>query len=327
MIRPVRILRWLAILLLVLAALIAAGWLSGNEPERDAVAAAERELGVELDARRVDVGDVELFVVQAGPEDGPPVLLLHGFPEFWYAWHRPLAALAAAGFRAIAPDQRGYGGSEKPAGVEAYDVKLLADDAAGLLAALGHESACVVGHDWGGGVAWQLALWHPPRVRKLVVIDTPHPDAGRHVQSQEEAISWYRTVFRFPWLPEWLSRLAHWRLVTGMMRDTSRPGAFPDEKLALYRSAWDRDGSYGAMVNWYRASFRRAHYAGPDRRVAVPTTVVAAAEDAFIPRDLTRASVKLLDDGKLVELGSGTHWVIQEEPERIAKLIAEQCAP
>jgi pimeloyl-ACP methyl ester carboxylesterase len=201
-----------------------------------------------------------------------------------------------------------------------------ARDAAGLLAALGHASACVVAHDWGGGVAWQLAIQHPERVRKLVVIDTSHPDAHRHVQSMTKTISWYRTVFQIPWLPEWLSRLAHWRLVTGMMRDTSRPGAFPDEKLALYRSAWDRDGSYGKMVNWYRAAFRGAPYEGPDRRIAVPATVVATANDAFIPHDLTLASLELLDRGALVELGSGSHWVIQEEPERIAKLIAEQCA-
>ena len=111
-----------------------------------------------------------------------------------------------------------------------------------------------------------------------------------------------------------------------MMRDTSAPGAFPDAKLALYRSAWDRDGAYGKMVNWYRAAFRRGHAEGPLRRVAVPTLVVAAAHDAFIPGDLTRASVELLDDGRLLELDYGTHWVLQEEPEKTAQIVADFCA-
>lgn len=320
--RPLRI---LALAALLLAAVAIGGQLSGNEPERDAVAAAERALGIDLETGRVDVGDVSLFVVQAGPRDGAPVVLLHGFPEFWYAWHRQMAGLGAAGFRAIAPDQRGYAGSDKPREVAAYDVAELAGDVAGLIAALGHDSACVAAHDWGGGVAWELAIRHPERVRRLVVFDTPHPDAGRDFESTEERVSWYRTAFQIPHLPEWLSRLAHWRLVTRMMERTSRPGAFPEEKLALYRSAWSHEGAYGTMVNWYRAAFRRPRYEGPVRRVAVPTLVAVAAEDAFIPGDLTRRSAALLDDGRVVELGSGTHWVLQEEPERTAALVAEFC--
>jgi pimeloyl-ACP methyl ester carboxylesterase len=309
----------------VIAAGVAAGQLSGCEPPRDALAAAERELGIELESGLVDVGEVSLFVVQAGPAQGAPLLLLHGFPEFWYAWVRQIGALAGAGFRVIAPDQRGYAGSGKPRGVAAYEVEKLAGDAAGLIAALGHESACVAAHDWGGSVAWMLALRHPERVRRLAVFDTPHPDAGRGFSSSEERISWYRTAFQIPFLPEWLSRLAHWRLVTGMLQRTARPGTFPAAKLALYRSAWDTDGAYGSMVNWYRASFRSAPYAGPERRVAVPTLVLVAADDAFIPADLTRRSAALLDDGRVIELGYGTHWVLQEEPERTSALLADFC--
>jgi pimeloyl-ACP methyl ester carboxylesterase len=320
-----RALRVFGVVAVLLAVLVLLGQLSGREPERDAVAAAERALGIPLESARVDVGELELFVVQAGPADGPPVVLLHGFPEFWYAWHRQLGTLAAAGFRVIAPDQRGYAGSDKPRGVAAYDIETLAADVAGLVAVLGHESACVAAHDWGGGVAWALAILHPERVRRLVVFDTPHPDAGRGFESKEESVSWYRTAFQIPFLPEWLSRLAHWRLVSGMMLRSSRPGAFPEDKLALYRSAWDHDGAYGSMVNWYRASFRRPPYTGAERRVAAPTLVAVAADDAFIPADLTRRSAALLDDGRVVELGYGTHWVLQEEPEKTAALVAEFC--
>jgi pimeloyl-ACP methyl ester carboxylesterase len=316
----------LLVVLLVLGALIAAGWISGNEPELDAVAAAETELGIDLETSRVPLGELSLFTVQAGPKDGRPVLLLHGFPEFWYAWYRQAGILAGEGFRVTVPDQRGYAGSDKPPRVDDYRIRKLAADAANLIAATGHESACVAAHDWGGGVAWALAIWHPERVRRLVVFDTPHPEASRSGPSQEERISWYRTAFQIPYVPEWLSRLFHWRFVTRLLVRTSAPGAFPDAKLALYRSAWDRNGSYGKMVNWYRADFRSEPYTGPVRRVAVPTLVVVAANDAFIPGDLTRRSVELLDRGRLLELDYGTHWVLQEEPEKTARIVADFCA-
>ena len=305
------------------AAVVAVGLLghcSGNQPRLDAVAAARSELGIPLEAGRLDVGEVELFVVQAGPPGGAPVVLLHGFPEFWYAWKGVLAPLAKAGYRVIVPDQRGYGDSDKPRNVEAYRVDHLGDDVAGLVAALGHERAFVVAHDWGGGVAWNVALRHPERVRKLAVLDTPHPDVELVLpKSGEQKISWYRTFFQIPWVPEELARWGHWYLTSKTLRDTARPGAFPDEKLDLYRSAWDRDGAYGTMVNWYRAAYRFGHDGTEPRRVTVPTLVMLAADDAFIPSDLTRASVQLCDDARLLELGTGTHWVAQEEPERIAE--------
>jgi pimeloyl-ACP methyl ester carboxylesterase len=315
--------RKVAVVAFVLFALVAIGHWSGSQPRLDAVEAARRELGMELDARKVDAGDVSLHVVRAGPADGPPVVLLHGFPEFWYAWKGAIAPLAKAGYRVILPDQRGYGDSDKPRDVAAYHVDRLGDDVANLITALGYEHAFVVAHDWGGGVAWNLALRHPERVRKLVVLDTPHPDAYLRVATREEKISWYRTFFQIPWLPEEVARWGNWAIQSNMLRDTAEPGAFPDEKLALYRSAWDRDGAFGTMVNWYRAAFRFERTNTEPRRVAVPTLLLLAANDAFIPADMTRASLDLLDRGRLVELGSGTHWVVQEEPERIAGILAE----
>jgi pimeloyl-ACP methyl ester carboxylesterase len=284
------------------------------------VAAAERELGIDLEERRVDVGEVALHVVLAGPEAGPPVVLLHGFPEFWYAWARQMGAFAAAGFRVIVPDQRGYGGSDKPRGVEHYRVDRLAADVAGLIEALGHTSAFVAAHDWGGGVAWQLALRHPERVRRLAVLDTPHPAAD--VESGEESVSWYRTFFQLPWLPEWVARLRNWRVMAGALRDGAASGAFPEAKLDLYRSAWDQDGAFSTMLDWYRAGFRHPE-AFQDGRVGVPTLVLVAHDDAFIPSDRSRASLDHLDQGRLVELGVGSHWVLQEEPELTSQILID----
>jgi pimeloyl-ACP methyl ester carboxylesterase len=317
-------LRRLAITLGLVAIALVGLHRSGAQPRLDAVAAAREAFGMPFESSRVDVGDVSLHVVQAGPVDGPAVLLLHGFPEFWYAWSAVGAELARNGFRVILPDQRGYGDSDKPRDVASYRTELLADDAAGLITALGHERAFVVAHDWGGGVAWRLALQHPERVAKLAILDTPHPDVELVLpKSDEETTSWYRTFFQLPLVPEETARWGDWKLLSDSLRNTSKPGAFPDEKLALYRSAWDRDGAFGTMVHWYRAAYRFPDPQTAPRRVTVPTLVLVAADDAFIPGDLTRASVELCDDGTLVELGSGTHWVAQEEPERLAKLLAE----
>src|SRR5215470_3174058 len=168
----------LVIAAVILCLLVLIASFSGNQPKRNAVEAARRELGIDLESRRVDLGNLRLHVVLAGPKDGPPVVLLHGFPEFWYAWYRQMGELAKAGFRVIVPDQRGYNLSDKPSRVEDYRVDKLAGDIASLIETLGYNDACVAAHDWGGGVAWQLVIRHPGRVRRLVVIDTPHPQAG-----------------------------------------------------------------------------------------------------------------------------------------------------
>lgn len=312
--------RVLAGIFSIVVALALLGHVSGNQPERDSVAAARAELGIDLESRFIDVGEVTLHVVLAGPEDGPPVVLLHGFPEFWYAWRGPLAVLARAGFRVIAPDQRGYNLSDKPPAVDAYRVDRLAADIAGLIAALGYDDAHLVGHDWGGGVAWRAVIDHPDRVRKFVVLDTPHPRSGEGFTSTEERVSWYRTYLQIPWLPGWSARLGNWAMLTNALRNTSQPGTFPDEVLDQFRSAWDRDGAIHTMGKWYRAEYPPLAGEG---RVAVPTLVLVAAHDAFIPADLTRRSALFLDAGEVLELGSGTHWVIQEEPQRIGEILAE----
>lgn len=319
--------RKVLVALLVIGLALAFGWWTGSQPHLDAVADARERTGLDLEQRLVPVGNrVQLHVVEAGAKDGPPVVLLHGFPEFWYAWRDVMPSLVAAGYRVIAPDQRGYGDSSKPDDVAAYGVDRLGDDVWRLIVELGYENACVVGHDWGGGVAWNVAIRHPQVVRRLVVLDTPHPDASRVLESKEEKIAWYRTVFQIPFVPEYVSRLGGWRLVTGMLRDTSEAGAFPEDKLAQYRSAWDRDGAYGKMVNWYRANTGPRETDTPPRRVSIPTLVLVAPKDAFIPSDLTHASAQLLDAGRVDELPTGTHWVIQEQPDLIAAKIAEFCA-
>jgi len=313
--------RWFAIGLALLGLALAVAYVSSAQPERDAVAAAEGELGIELESRRVTIGDVALHVVLAGPADGEPVVLLHGFPEFWYAWRHVMARLAAAGFRVIAPDQRGYNLSDKPPDVTAYRVELLASDVANLINALGYQRADLVGHDWGGGVAWQVVIRHPERVRRLAIIDTPHPQAGEGFETKGADITWYRSFMQVPWIPELSARLGNYWLLASNLLNTSRPGTFPEAVMDVFRSAWDQPGARTATVNWYRASFRYPPRPEREQRVATPTLIIIAPNDAFIPADLTRRSARFLDHGRVVELASGTHWVIQEDPETISRLL------
>ena len=242
--------RSLATTAIVVVLLLAAGHWSGSQPERDSVAAASEELGVDFEGRRVDVGEVTLHVVFAGPEDGPPVVLLHGFPEFWYAWRGPAAVLARAGFRVIVPDQRGYNLSDKPSGDAAYSLAKLVPDVVGLVDALGYERVALGAQDMGAGVAWRLVQTEPSRVSRFAVIDVGHPQGYADVETEEETISWYRTFLQIPWLPGYTARLGDWWLLASNLRATSAPGAFPDEELDQFRSAWDRDGAIHSMGDW-----------------------------------------------------------------------------
>lgn len=314
------LMRKLAVAAISLLLLVGAGHWSGTQPRRDSVAAASAELGLAFEGRSIDVGEVSLHVVFAGPADGPPVVLLHGFPEFWYAWRGPAAVLAGAGFRVIVPDQRGYNLSDKPPGTDAYRVDKLALDIVGLIDTLGYEQVAIGAQDLGARVAWQLVLTQPARVSRFAVIDVGHPRGYAEFESEEETVSWYRSFLQIPWLPGYTARLGNWWLLASNLRATSAAGAFPEEELDQYRSAWDRDGAIHSMGAWYRAPWTES---GVDSQVVIPTLLILAADDAFIPSDASRAGMKYLDDGKLLELGSGTHWVTGEEPDRIGKILAD----
>jgi len=270
------------------------------------------------------VNGVRLHVVQDGPENGRLVLLLHGFPEFWYGWRHQISAVADQRFRVWAPDQRGYNLSEKPSGLRAYTREQLAADAVGLIAASGREQAVVIGHDWGAAVAWQLAGTHPELVERLVIINVPHPKVFQeHLRSSLRQLlkSWYIIFFQLPWLPEALGRRKDWRQLTRALTQTSRPGTFLEEDLERYREAWSRPGAYTAMLNWYRAAVRRPSPALADPVIKPPTLVIWGARDQFLDQALARPSAALCENGRLEVLPQATHWVIHEEPDQVNRLI------
>ena len=269
---------------------------------------------------------MRLHVALAGPADGPLVVLLHGFPEFWYGWRHQIAALAEAGLRVVAPDQRGCNLSDKPSGSAAYRLDTLADDVAGLATALGRKRFAVVGHDWGGVVAWQFAARFPQRVTRAAILNAPHPAtlrsyARRH--PSQLAKSWYVAFFQLPALPELALRADGFWVLRRVLRRTSRPGTFSGADFAHYREAWAEPGALTASLNWYRA----LRLAAAPPAVRVPVRVIWGDRDAFLDRGLAEAAAALCEDCEVFHLPGATHWVQHEEAPQVNRLLIRVPAP
>jgi pimeloyl-ACP methyl ester carboxylesterase len=261
-------------------------------------------------------GSVRLHAVAAGRKDAPVVLLLHGFPEFWYSWHRQIEPLAAAGFRVIVPDQRGYNLSSKPRGVRWYSLTELTSDVIAIADQLGQPQILLGGHDWGAAVAWSAALCHPERIAKLAILNVPHPSVMRRFllsNRRQMRRSWYMFFFQVPFLAEaWFSA------------NNFRMGAstFSSEDLAQYRAAWSQPGALTAMIHWYRAAFRfRAHFA--DRTVRVATRILWGQRDRFLLFEMAEASARYCTDAELIPFPDASHWLQHEEPARVSELLIE----
>jgi pimeloyl-ACP methyl ester carboxylesterase len=272
--------------------------------------------------RVIVTNGVRLHAVEAGPEGGPLLILLHGFPEFWYGWHRQIAPLAAAGFRVLVPDQRGYNLSEKPKKVAAYGLDILARDVLGLIDDAGAAKAYVAGHDWGGAVAWWLGIRYPERIERIVLLNIPHPAVMRRAllkDSRQRKKSWYMFFFQLPWFPERAFSADDFTPAIKSLQRTSRPGTFGEADLALYREAWSQPGAVRSMIHWYRAALRAQPKLAGSPRVRVPTLLLWGAQDTALGREMAQPSIDLCDDGRLEFLEEASHWIQHEEPERVCR--------
>jgi epoxide hydrolase 4 len=271
----------------------------------------QRERLVEVDR------GIRLHVVEAG--DGPPVVLLHGFPEFWYSWRHQLPALAAAGCHAIAPDMRGYNLSDKPPGVEAYRLDVLARDVARLLDGVGADKASVVGHDWGAIVAWAFAMAYPDRVDRLAILNVPHPLVSlRAMRNPRQLLrSWYVLFFQIPWLPESLARRGNYAFVHAAMRRS-----FSVEDVSLYVEAIARPGALTAAINYYRALGRHARAnLRSVRRIERPVLVIWGEHDPYLGHELAEPPRAWVPDVRVQYLPRASHWVQQDAPARVNELL------
>jgi pimeloyl-ACP methyl ester carboxylesterase len=268
---------------------------------------------------------VQLHSVTTGPKDGPVIILLHGFPEFWYGWHRQIEPLAAAGFRVIVPDQRGYNLSSKPSGVAPYALTELVSDVIAIADQLSQEKIFLAGHDWGAAVAWSAALLHPQRIAKLAILNVPHPSVMRKFLStrpRQLLRSWYMFFFQLPWLPETLFSVFNYQIGTRSLLRSSRPGTFSPEDLAQYRAAWSQPGALTAMINWYRALFR-THVKFQDKTVRVPTRILWGERDDFLLTEMAHESLRHCTDGELFTFANASHWLQHEEHVRVSELLVE----
>jgi pimeloyl-ACP methyl ester carboxylesterase len=272
-----------------------------------AVAVGARPYWGDLDlrARFVDVGDVSLHAIEAG--DGPLVLLLHGFPEFWYGWRDQIGALVGAGHRVVAPDQRGYGLSDKPGNWREYGVEALTSDAARLIEASGERRAAVVGHGWGGLVGYYLAMLYPERVERLAVLSAAHPQRsqaaprGRRKRRTGGALHPSRTIAE------------------------AAPGTFSEEDVSRYRAAWAQPGAAKAMVDWYRAYKRRTEGSLAElwRVIHCPTLVLWGERERCTGPELAVPHPYWVPNARVEILPGLTHWLQHEDPRRVNALLVE----
>jgi len=268
---------------------------------------------VSIEHRRLNVGRLELHVAELG--SGPPVLLLHGFPAYWQDWQGVMEALAAAGFRAIAPDMPGYGQSGRPAQVLDYRLPLLAADIAGLIRALGLSKVPVVGHDWGGPVGYCLASEFPELVERLVVINAPHPSQFRSALKHFDQLhrSWYAFMFQLPGFPEWLvcRRPPMAFALQGM---AVRVGAFSEADVDRYLAAMRLPGVARAALSYYRAAFR-----SPERSpwlIPQPTLVLWGEQDLSLSgRVLLPELARHVPDVRVERFANAGHWLHHDLPE------------
>jgi pimeloyl-ACP methyl ester carboxylesterase len=287
--------------------------------------------------RYADLGDVRLHYVEAG--SGPLVVLLHGFPEFWYSWRYQIPALAAAGFHAVAPDMRGFNWSDKPPGVHSYRVEVLARDVERLIRACGATHAAVVGHDWGAIVAWWFAMLYPERLTRLAILNVPHPAytlepglmrAAGVAPWRQLLRSWYVFFFQLPWLPELALSAGNFALVRRTLRrDPVHHGTFTEEDIERYVEALAQPGALTAAVNYYRALLRRnplgvrAHL----RRIEVPVLVIWGEQDRYLEAGLARPPRRWVSNARVERLPDASHWVQLDRPERVNALLLDFLAP
>ena len=265
--------------------------------------------------------DLTFDVRDLGPESGEMVVLLHGFPQTKAAWSEVAPPLADAGYRVLAPDQRGYSPGARPRGRRSYTLDLLVGDVLALADAAGGDRFHVVGHDWGGAVAWALAMWHPERLRTVTSLTVPHPKAFQRslFTSRQLLMSWYALFFQLPWLPE---RFAEFGPTRRFGERAFERSGLPEKHRAEYQAALDGRAATTATLNWYRA----APLTRPSRftAVSVPTLYVYATDDVALGRRAADLTARYVTGRYRYEVLQGmNHWIPEVAPEVVVKLLLE----
>lgn len=258
---------------------------------------------------------------------GPLIVLLHGFPEYWYSWRLQIPFLAELGYTVIAPDLRGYNDSDKPA--TGYDVQTLLRDIVGLIKGLGYEKAIIVGHDWGGVLAWKFAMYYPSMTDRLIVLNAPHPKAfQRELRTLTQLKkSWYVFLFQIPWFPEYMLGRNKAVAIGRLIKESAvQKDAFPPNVLAHYQEAMSKPHALTASLNYYRILIQHPKSAFDDdarATITLPTLLIWGEQDVALGSALTEGLNQWISNLQVKRIPDSGHWVQQEKPELVNQFIRE----
>ncbi|AFY46906.1 putative hydrolase or acyltransferase of alpha/beta superfamily [Nostoc sp. PCC 7524] len=271
----------------------------------------------------INTNGVKLHYVTQGT--GRLMLMLHGFPEFWYSWRHQIPEFAQD-FQVVALDLRGYNDSDKPKEQSAYVMKEFIQDVAGVIKGLGHDSCILVGHDWGGAIAWNFAYAHPEMVERLIVLNLPHPAKFAQGLSTPQQLlrSWYIFFFQLPWLPELFLQSSDYQAIEKIIPGTAiNQSAFTSADIAAYKNAAAKPGALTAMLNYYRNVF--SHFLRQPNWgiLQVPTLMIWGECDTALGKELTYDTATYVKNLKIKYIPGCGHWVQQEQPELINQYIRE----
>ena len=272
----------------------------------------------------ISTNGINLHYVSEGA--GKLMLMLHGFPEFWYSWRHQIKEFASD-YHTVALDLRGYNDSDKPASLSAYQMSEFIQDLKGVITGLGYEDCILVAHDWGGAIAWNFAYAYPEMVEKLIVLNIPHPAKfAQGLRTPQQLLkSWYILAFQIPLLPELLFQLNDYQAIkevfSGMAIDKT---AFSEADLNAYRDAAAKPGALTAMINYYRGIFPLLFNNQPEWQILeIPTLTIWGEADTALGKELTYGTEAYARDWQIKYIPNCSHWVQQEQPALVNSYIWE----
>lgn len=271
----------------------------------------------------ITTNGVKLHYVTQG--DGPLMLMLHGFPEFWYSWRHQIPEFAK-NFKVVALDLRGYNDSDKPKEQSAYAIDELIKDVAGVIQGLGYETCILVGHDWGGAIAWNFAYAHPDMVEKLIILNLPHPAKfAEGLRTPQQLLrSSYIFLFQLPLLPELLLQASDYAPIATAIQGTAfNKSAFTPADIDAYKDAVGKRGALTAMLNYYRNIFQSQTLKKNWSVLEVPTLLIWGEHDTALGKELTYGTAAYVRDFQIKYIANSGHWVQQEQPELVTQYMRE----
>ncbi|MBS1624470.1 MAG: alpha/beta hydrolase [Bacteroidetes bacterium] len=277
-----------------------------------------------MDSKYIEVNGIRLHYVEEG--SGDLVVLLHGFPEFWYGWRRQIPVLAQY-YRVVAPDMRGYNMSDKPQEISQYKMDLLVQDIAELIEQLGSGRAILAGHDWGAAIAWSLAATRPELISRLAILNVPHPLEMRRAllgfNLRQWARSYYMFLFQLPWLPEWFIGRDPARTFRNVFKSFSPRGIVPSEdEIQEYVKAYRQPGALTGAINYYRAAMRYPHALDVSAILPMPVLMIWGEQDKALGKELTYHTKQYCNDLEIVYDPTSGHFITSDNPELVnAKLL------